>query len=346
MRHFFLIVSLLTFIILAFLTSSIVLGRWVCKSKPPKLLGNHQENIIRISKDKTELSPFTFLVVGDIGLKRHFVHFLEDTEFYETPDFGFFLGDFVKNPEKENHYFFNHRCSNIKLMFPIFLLAGNHDIALGEYKSKPNAFLLEDFEKTYGPTNFFFKHHGCLFVVANDNYNGDYIEYLREVLKRESKNTLMTFVLMHIPPTSIIPAKKYRPMEREEEFLSLMKEFNVDYFFSGDFHSYYRLNRDGVDYIITGGGGSKLCYEENRHSFHHVIVFSVNPKMGSVIERVYPIKEVTDIVYDYEKLVITKVYPGLNEKPLLAWISILAILILFVSSIIIYIRIVLGSKVS
>ncbi|MBN1574057.1 MAG: metallophosphoesterase [Deltaproteobacteria bacterium] len=339
MRRFFLIVSILAFLMLVFLASSIILGRWVCKSKPPNFLGNHKKNIMMVNDDEKIMEPFTFLVVGDIGLKRHFVHFIENIEFHETPDFGFFLGDFVKNPEKENHCFFNYRYSKIELMFPVFLLAGNHDIALGKYKSKPNAFFLEDFEETYGPANFFFKHHGCLFVAANDCYNDNYVDYLREVLARESRDAVLTFVLMHIPPTSIIPAKKFRPLEREEEFLSLMKEFDVDYFFSGDFHSYYRLNKDGVDYIITGGGGSKLCYDENKCSFHHVIVISVNPKTGKITERVYPIREVFDIVFDYEKLVITKVYPVLKRSPLLSWISILAILLVFMASTIVYIRI-------
>lgn len=333
-RCILLSISVLSFLSALFFISTIILGRHVSAVELPSLLGNTEENMMRIEEEAYRELPFTFLLVGDPELKKYFEHFLENTEFPIIPDFGIIVGDLVKNPEIENHDFFIYRYSKMKLdfPFPILLVPGNHDVAAGKYMDKPNAFFVKDFVERYGAAEFNFTYRGCLFVVVNDNYNGDYLDYLRRVLQEKSKDAVMTFVLMHIPPPSVISVPDYRPLEGEEEFLALMEEYGVDYVLCGDFHSYHRSKLKGTNYIVTGGGGSKL-YEGEEESFYHAITIKVNPETGRIDEKIYPIRKARVFLHDYEKMAVTEVYPFFRYNPTLGTIILSLILLAFLFSV-------------
>ncbi len=70
------------------------------------------------------------------------------------------------------------------------------------------------------------------------------------------------------------------------DLVPLFKEYGVDLVFNGHAHFYERSLKDGITYIVSGGGGAELCainqsqneYQQKAMSaFHHCIV-SVNPK--------------------------------------------------------------------
>lgn len=334
-RYILLSISILSFLGAIFFLSTIIFGRSISNVGLQALLGNTEENIARISEDGKGDLPFTFLIVGDPELKRHFEHFLKNTRFPVTPDFGIILGDLVKNPEIENHDFFKFRYSKIELDFPILLVAGNHDVATEKYSNKPNAFFVSDFKETYGAAEFNFTFRGCLFVVVNDNYNEDYLVYLRRILREKSGDAVMTFVLMHIPPPSVISVPDCRPLEGEEEFLLMMEEYGVDYVLCADYHSYHRSEFRGTNYIVSGGGGSKL-YEGEEKSFYHAITVKVDPKTGRVDEKIYPINKARIFLHDFEKMMSTEVYPFFRYNPTLGAIILSLIGFVFILSLLGY----------
>jgi 3',5'-cyclic AMP phosphodiesterase CpdA len=287
---------------------SIIYGAKSEHVTPPPLLGNKPDRLARLSEDDTVGRPFSFLVAGDTRSSDTFEDFMNDMSIEHIPDFGIILGDFVPKPEMQRHRFFIQEFTEWHMRFPILLVAGNHDIFCHGTTHDPDPFTLNDFEKTYGPVNFSFTHGGCLFICLNDLYNGSYVDYARDTLARKAPTSLMIFVFTHIPPRSISPMIKSRPIEREKEFIDLLEQYGVDYVFSGDFHSYFRSDYNHVKFIVSGGGGSKLWGGSER-SFHHVLVISVDPRTRDVDETIYPIPEVNDLGDDIEIIMICQLYP-------------------------------------
>ena len=170
-------------------------------SRYPPLLGNSPLNIASIHEEDIDPRPFTMFLIADTHSKVMFEHFFTETTFAPAPDFGVMLGDFVDDPEDQRHEFFIMEISEWGLEFPLFLAPGNHDIAVKEkYLKKKCAFTMDEFEDTYGAVNFSFIHSGCLFIVINNHWNTEYLDFLDEVLSNRPDDVLLTFVFMHIPP--------------------------------------------------------------------------------------------------------------------------------------------------
>ena len=267
--------------------------------------------------------PFSFLVVSDTKTSNIFEAFYNSDLYPKEADLTIIGGDFVKDPEWGYHKFFILEFNEWGLKSPIFLIAGNHDIALEEkYRKKVNAFSIDDFRKTYGPLNFHFKYSGCLFIGIDDNYNDAYLDYLKRVLSAESDGALIKFVFMHIPPPSIMPVSDYRPLKREDEFFDIVDEFEVDYVIASDYHSYLRHRRGKTNFIITGGGGAHLY--DNNSSFYHAILLNVDPENREVAEFICPLKKSLDFGDDVEIFMVAKAYPFFKYRPPLGF-SILAL---------------------
>ncbi len=309
-------ISLISIFSLVFFIASIFYGKTVDDIKPPSLLGNKENNINRINEDEMLPRPFSFLVISDTKTSSMFEAFYNSNSYPTDTDFTIIGGDFVKNPEREYHNFFILEFVEWGLKNPLFLIAGNHDIALEErYKEKVNAFSIDDFKKTYGPLNFYFKYSGCLFIGIDDNCNETYVDYLREVLSTESEGIMMKFVFMHIPPPSLLPVSDFRSLERESEFFDTIDEFKVDYVISSDYHSYLRHRRKETNYIITGGGGAHLY--DNNSSFYHAVLLQVDPESKEVSEFICPLGKTLDFGDDVEILMVARTYPLFKYHPIL-----------------------------
>jgi hypothetical protein len=315
---------------MAFLIVSIVDGIPRSDDTVPLLLGNRPEVISHLTDGQGDPQPFSFLVVGDTRTSNTFEHFYESEALDLTPDFGVILGDFIADPELNRHRFFMDEFSEWGMTFPFFLIPGNHDIVTRHTREPgrlTDPFLQQDFERIYGPTDFSFVYRGCLFIGLNDLYGTGYIDYARNVLSHRPGDIRMTFVLMHVPPLALSPMISSRGVKGEKEFINLMEIYDVDYVIMGDFHSYFRGDRNHTKYIITGGGGGAL-YEGTTRSFHHVILLMVDPRNRQVDEIVYPIKEVMDLGDDIEIVMMCQVYPFFEGHPIV-WVVILCIVTVF-----------------
>jgi hypothetical protein len=63
-------------------------------------------------------------------------------------------------------------------------------------------------------------------------------------------------------------------------------KYKVTAVFSGHEHMYIRKNVDGVNYIITGGGGAPLYAKDEDGGFHHFVHMTVdgNRVSGEVLD--------------------------------------------------------------
>ncbi|MBN2225217.1 MAG: metallophosphoesterase [Deltaproteobacteria bacterium] len=325
----------ITLFSLAYAAVAIVYGESKEDIKLPMFLGNKQDNIDLLMKTDTGPEPFSFFIVGDMQQGDFFPAIYRNDIKDDSPNFGVLLGDNVRPPKTESHNEFILDFSTWGIQEPVFVVCGNHDIVMKKdiTENRSYSFTLKDFEKTYGPADFSFYYHGCLFVLLNDIETDSHVAYLADALSHRKKDTLMTFVFTHIPPHTISPAIKCREMLGEQKFLTLIKDYNVDYVISGDFHTYFRAKVGNTIFLISGGGMDKMGdNKQNRKGAYHAMLIQVDPLTKDVAERIYREEGQTRIGYTIKKSMLTQVFAFFEyqekwEAPILSSGLLLSILL-------------------
>lgn len=159
---------------------------------------------------------------------------------------------------------------------------GNHDEGGTLYE----AHVREPFDS--GNKNFYaVTRHRCRFIIVDEyqEYGPGSLQYrwLENEMARARKSAVNTFVLMHEAPWSVGP---HGPNEDVQQRLHpLFVRFKPRVVFCGHDHLYYRTVRDGVPYVVSGGGGAPLYAPVNRKvalagdvyaSAHHVVKCDVD----------------------------------------------------------------------
>lgn len=112
-------------------------------------------------------------------------------------------------------------------------------------------------------------HFICLAVDEETAYAAGSAQnkWLRNDLETTRKtHPAHIFVFFHVPPYSI--GSHGSDLEVRRQLCSLFVRYGVEVVFNGHDHNYYRTRRDGVTYIVTGGGGAPL--------------YPVNPNRGAI----------------------------------------------------------------
>lgn len=159
---------------------------------------------------------------------------------------------------------------------PFYGAVGNHEQYTDDYNVIDEDFstYLGHFDYTNvvdesGETELYYSYdwRGIHFIVLDsiDGWNGDdftcptaQMEWLKADL---AKNSSFIVVSLHNPLWSIRADRADRWSQAESvrnEFHDLFVEYGVDIVFSGHDHQYYRTERNGIQYVVTGGGGAPL----------------------------------------------------------------------------------------
>jgi 3',5'-cyclic AMP phosphodiesterase CpdA len=160
----------------------------------------------------------------------------------------------------------------------IHIALGNHDV-----KDKKS---LELYERIMGkPSYYSFVDNDCLFVFLNTEVpgqeariTGEQFEWVKRELSREFR---YKFVFLHRP---VFPSPfgtsygldKYK-VERDALHELFVKN-RVSLVFAGHEHLYHKSEKDGIAYVITGGGGAPLLtfWPEHGGFFHYIIAKRTN----------------------------------------------------------------------
>ncbi|MGB9629140.1 MAG: metallophosphoesterase family protein [Thermodesulfobacteriota bacterium] len=229
-----------------------------------------------IEQVKTLPSSFQFGLIGDSRDGDNVYRKLLQAILGRRPNFIIHLGDMVSKPgEKEWQHFFDLSRS---INLPFFPVVGNHDVGttlMGEeiYRKQ---FILPK-----GKTYYSFLAGEWLFLVLDSEEGrgrilNNQLEWLKNIL--ETSRSGFKWVFLHRP--LFLPSdsfKKGRAMDRypieRDQLHHLFVNHKVKAVFSGDDHRYARSEKDGVFYIITGGGGAPLHpFKETGGYFHYVWV--------------------------------------------------------------------------
>ena len=155
---------------------------------------------------------------------------------------------------------------------------GNHDV--GPYYAH---FVTAPYDSG-NPYYYAFSRHGSRFIILDSMDPEEFAvgsaqqKWLIGELQKAQKTALNTFVMLHESAYSVGP---HGPTPDAQRYLQpLFVKYHPRAVFCGHDHLYYRTNRDGVPYFVTGGGGAPLYTPDNKQlaipgdvyaSVHHVI---------------------------------------------------------------------------
>lgn len=214
----------------------------------------------------------------------------------EQPDFVLHLGDMVQMAQKSydwQEYFFDPlKEKKITPEIPFLITQGNHDLHHGQvaayfptrrsFANKPSGYY---YALTMGPARW----------VVLDANNKDLwqIYWLEEELKSQTADRQpFVIVAVHIPPfIEFWDRQAWQEGENEwslhveRNMVPLFEKYGVDLVLSGHQHNYQRGSRNGVTYVISGGGGG-LVDRDRVEDFgiygatvlgHHYTTLEVSP---------------------------------------------------------------------
>jgi predicted phosphodiesterase len=213
--------------------------------------------------------PFTFIVYGDsrepAGNEKDV---LIAQIIKEKPAFVIHIGDMVLNGEEHQWKIFDFLEGKIiNSGIPFYPALGNHEYYArdGHYSPNPEEQLRHYFNRFKYIENkrwYSFKYGNNLFLIldTNTDYSPESYQYkwLMSKLKEESPTFL--FIAFHHPPYTRDVNKSNRGSEKLLagifESYSDKKIIKADIVFSGDVHNYERYQYNGINYVVSGGGGA------------------------------------------------------------------------------------------
>ncbi len=152
-----------------------------------------------------------------------------------------------------------------KLPFPIVVTPGNHDVV--HYNKVHAQFFHALFGSDHGDITV-----GQVRLILINNALGTIMDeqwkWLDQTFAKPSEAEF-TLVFCHKPVFDPREDAFYGMEVRShaERLHELFKKHSVSAVFSGHIHSLLHLEKDGVTYVISGGGGSKLKSAEDTHHY-------------------------------------------------------------------------------
>lgn len=206
--------------------------------------------------------PFRFVVYGDTR-GGHKVHKnICDAIVKATPAFVIHTGDLVDNSADIGQWrMFDEITTEMRSKFPFYPSRGNHDVRGKEYEARVTAP-----GTTGGKLYYSFNHGNSHFIALAVDEVSVYKEKSKQYvwfendLKEARKKAAHIFVFFHVPPYSI--GSHGSDFDVREQLEPLFVRYGVRAVFNGHDHIYYRTIRNGIPFIVSGGGGAPLYYPD------------------------------------------------------------------------------------
>ncbi len=227
------------------------------------------EDFITAPDDPAE--AFTFAVWGDTQ-DHPDVHEQVAAEAYDwDPDFALHVGDLVGSGWRPGDYdneFFGPARQFLQST-PFFPAMGNHDGNSPFYFDsfyQPGSWGYYSF--TYGNTFFIALNTTWIYIPGSEQYRW----FVDQLESEAAQDADWIVAYAHHPPYSEgWVGYDGEPMVRMF-LVPLFEEYGVDIYFSGHTHNYERGAKNGVTYIISGGGGGGL--DPWARDYEHVEVWA------------------------------------------------------------------------
>lgn len=247
-------------------------------TSPPRPPAASATNGSRQPVTSSAAEPFRFAVKGDwgAGTAAQRAVTARMCEVRKSRPFGIVLttGDNFYGPDglaTSRTYFRPEICLNVAPAVVWRAVWGNHDVA-----GDSTAGVLGSARRT-----FRFSAEGVDFFVLDSNAAADDEQrrWLGDALA--SSRVALKIVAFHHPPYTV-GAGHLGDARVVRNWVPLFRRFNVTLVLSGHNHDYEHSLVDGVDYVVTGGGGAAVypCVREASwniacHGRHHFLLVEV-----------------------------------------------------------------------
>lgn len=249
---------------------------------------------------KAHKGSYTFAVIGDNRSGDNIYNKLVDIIVKQKPLLVMNTGDVIPTPGIVTQWE-NFKVLSSPIKVPYFIAAGNHDVS----KEASEKVWLEQVSFPGNEKYFSFEVGRSLFVVLygvelkhEKKIEGAQLEWLKKTL--DPKKYEHQFVFVHYPLFMQKGDKHYgdsldKYPEQRDALHKVFVENGVTAVFAGHEHTYRRQAPiDGVNYIITGGGGAPKYSEFNHAMFITVDGANIRGKVydrDSVLRDEFTIEE-------------------------------------------------------
>ena len=208
----------------------------------------------------TGAASFKFVVYGDTRT-RHDMHQRVVTAIVKAgPDFLVHTGDLVADGSDTGQWptFFSIEHDLLRTT-PFYPAQGNHE------RNNPQFY---DYFASSAPY-YSFDWGGVHFIILNSDlanvstssdrrsdFWGEQLRWLEADLKKAQKADFR-FLAFHHPPFTAVSARQQESMQLQE-LVPIFEKYKVDVVFAGHDHNYQRHIVNGIQYVVTGGGGAPL----------------------------------------------------------------------------------------
>ncbi|MEN3009085.1 metallophosphoesterase [Pseudothermotoga sp.] len=188
--------------------------------------------------------PFTMIVYGDSRWGHRVHRKLVEMMIQHTPSIVVHLGDMVNSGDNHEDWqiFFEITAPLREIAFfqPV---KGNHE--------KPDVY----YKRYFGVYNYWAKVGNYVLIFLDPDVG---IEECRKFLRSIDLSRKVPIVFIHYPIFSAGPHGSTETVKRLQVLHETFSQLGVSLVFSSHDHNYQRLIKDGIIYVVSGGGGAPL----------------------------------------------------------------------------------------
>ncbi len=206
-------------------------------------------------------ADFQFVVFGDTRTRHEFHQRVVAAILKTRPDFVIHTGDLVSDGSDTAQWpiFFSIERELLRnaVFYPVL---GNHE------RNNPQYYEFFDVKSPFYSFNWGNLHftllnsdvgNAAMSAAAKEAFWQEQLKWLEEDLAKSQKST-MRFVAFHHPPFTAMGKRAAGTERMQADFVPLFEKFKVTAVFNGHDHNYQHHEKNGVNYIVTGGGGAPL----------------------------------------------------------------------------------------
>lgn len=209
---------------------------------------------------------FSFAVWGDVRDNYTIFSRLWKAIREEPIRFSFLTGDLVRDGWVHEWLEDFLPVADRYATVPFFPTMGNHDFGSNR----------REYLRIFRARDYWFDFGNARFMVL-DNASGAVTQQQLEWLEArlQSAGDRHTFLFAHMPPHTIEKWAYYSFSGNAERFCDLLSKYQLTHAFFSHIHAYSTAEFRGVNYTVSGGGGSRLHrrFGEMGSVYHYVMVY-------------------------------------------------------------------------